>query len=258
MKKALALIFTVLTALALFACTPKEATGIGYGIAHKDYVGVANVVVVDGVIQEATLEEYYLPYHWAKVGVTSTTAPADVVVLTTTSGETVTTTWYAMYIVIGDKNFTARTESLVVGDVTYSKQTVKYSAEGIDDLFVWLLNSEENCKWYVEQLLAGKAYVAKSTFAVNTSLYAWNQGNGFTKSATLYWTGTNYPLGWSGNMNAIIAAVEGTAPTADAVLSQNADTKFWSIGDTVTGATLTDFKDYYAILVAAFEAAVAK
>jgi hypothetical protein len=260
MKKITALLVSLIVALTLFGCSPAEQSAVAYGITHKDYVGVATVTVENDVIKDVALEEYYLPYTWAKVAVTSTTAPADVVVLTTTSGETVTTSWYAKYIVIGDRNFTgeARTESLVVDGITYSKQTVKYVASDVDDLFVWLLDSGDNCAWYVAQLETGTAYVAKDTFAVNTTLYPWNQGNGFTKSATGYWYGSSYPLGWEGNMDEVVAAVIGTAPTADAVLSQDAETKFWSIGDTVTGATLTDFADYYRIIVAAFDKAIAE
>ncbi len=260
MRKWFAMLFMIAASLALVACggdttssltttANPERTAEAYAIVHKDYVGYTDIVVLNGVVQEVVLEEYYLPYTWAKVTVTSETAPADVIVI---SGST--PSWYAKYLVIGDRHFTGelRAETLVVGEISYTKETVKYTADGIDDLFVWLLGSEANCQWYVEQLLDGLAFVADDTFAANTTLTVWSQENGFTKSATLYWTGVNYPLGWQGNMAAIIAAVEGTVLNPDAALTQNAETKFWSIGDAVSGATLTDFRDYYNLIAAAY------
>lgn len=263
MKKAFVFVITVFMALVLFACTPSENSAVAYRIVHKDYVGVVNVVVDDDVITDVAITEYYLPYTWAKVAGSTAEGQSDVVVVAKTNATTQVTTytWYAKYIVIGDKQFTGelRTETLVIGDVTYSNETVKYVAEGIADLFVWLKDSEANMQWYVEQLIAGAAYVAKDTFAVNTSLYPWNQGNGFTKLGTGYWYGASYPLGWSGNMDAIYAAVEGKVFVADAVLTQatnNPDTTaneaVWSIADAVSGATLTDFKDYYALIGLAY------
>jgi hypothetical protein len=227
-------------------------------IVHKSYVGVVNLVVEGDIITDAIIDEYYLPYTWAKVAGNTEAGQADVVVVAKTNTATppVTTyTWYAKYIVIGDKHFTGalRTTPLVVGTVTYTNETVVYSAEGIDDLFVWLLNSEANCEWYVAQLQAGKAYVAKDTFAVNTSLFAWNQGNGFQKDETGYWSGSSYPLGWQGNMNAIYAAVEGKAFDPAAVLVRSTtDPKVWSIGDAVTGATLSDMQNYYDLIGLAY------
>jgi hypothetical protein len=278
MKKVFIIVFAMLLFSGLVACnqatTPAattvvtttanpEKTGVGYGIAHKAYVGVATVVELNGVITDLQLEEYYMPYTWAKVAGNTEAGQADVVVVPKTSGTPPVTTysWYAKYIVIGDKQFTGelRTTPLVIDTVTYSNEYVQYSATGIPDLFVWLFNSEDNCEWYVEQLLAGKAYVAKDTFVVNTSLMTWNQGQGFTKSKTFYWTGTNYPLGWVGNMNAIIAAIEGHTFDPSAVLTRatnNPDTPaneaVWSIGDAVTGATVTDFATYYTCIARAY------
>ena len=260
MKKIVTLIFMMAVSVALVACSGETTTGpttanpehtaVAYGIVNRDYVGVADITVLDTVVQDVSFEEYFLPSIWAKVAITSETAPADVVVITGS-----TTSWYAKYIVIGDKEFTGelRTEPLVVGQVTYSRQTVKYVAANIEDLFVWLLNSEANCEWYVQQLRDDLAFVATDTFAANTTLDVWNQDNGFTKLSTQYWSGVNYPLGWVGNMNAIIAAIEGTALNPDAILTQNAITKFWSIGDAVSGATLIDFRDYYSIIAAAYQ-----
>jgi hypothetical protein len=250
MKKVIALLLAVFAALTLVACAPKEETAVGYRVVHKDYVGVVNLVVLDGVIQDVEIDEYYLPYTWAKVAVTGETAPADVVVVPGT-----TPAWYAKYIVIGDKQFTGvlRDAAYEADGVTYSKQMVKYSATGVDDLLVWLLADEANCEWYVEQLIAGKAFVAKDTFAVNTSLYTWNQGNGFTKSETGYWSGSSYPLGWVGNQAALAEAVEGKVFNPEATLVKaTEDPKVWTIGDAVSGATMSDLPDYYKLIGIAY------
>jgi len=258
MKKAFVIFLSVIAALTLFACGSKEESAVAYAIVHKDYVGVVNLVVEGDIINDVIIDEYYLPYTWAKVAGTAAEGPADVVIVASTNTATppVTTyAWYAKYIVIGDKHFTGelRTTTLVIGEVTYSKQTVKYVAEGVEDLFVWLLNSEANCEWYVQQLQDGKAFVAKDTFAVNTSLSVWNQGNGFEKDVTGYWSGSSYPLGWQGNMNALYAAVEGKAFDAEATLVRATVAPLvWSIGDAVTGATMSDFANYYDLIALAY------
>lgn len=259
LKRILTLFVITTFVFILVACggkaSNKETTGIAYGITHSDYVGVATVKVKNQVVTDAGFEEYFLPNTWAKIVTLNTEeVPADVVA----EGAT----WYGKYLVIGSKQFTGelREEPLVINGKTYSKQTVKYSAEGIEDLFAWLYEKEENRKWYVEELDKGNAYVADSSF--NKSNYETaglktSEGKlGFTKSSTPYWKGESFPLGWQGNMQEIVKVIKGTKMNVTMDNIVKGQDNYWVVGGVKSGATLVDFKDYYAIAQAAYNKAL--
>ena len=258
-KKILTLFIITISVLGLSACGEKatdktEKTGVAYGITHKEYVGVATVKVKAEKVTEAKFDEYYMPKDWAKVKVLQTEVPADVVA----DGAT----WYGKYLVIGTKHFTGvlRVAPLVVDGVTYSNQKVKYSAEGIDDLYLYLRTSEANRKWYGEELAAGNAFVAKADFTKSTYETAGPLNSesklGFTKSTTNYWKGANFPLGWAVNMAEIEKVLLGTKmdTTVDNI-TLNTDKK-WVVGGVVSGATNQDFKDYYTVAQTAYNKAL--
>ena len=93
---------TLVAALTLAACnSEKKATA--YGLVHGHYVGEITVEVAsDGTVKTVSIEEWFLPYNWAKVTVTDTAnVPADVLKVVSRS-----TSYYAKYVKIGDKLFT--------------------------------------------------------------------------------------------------------------------------------------------------------
>jgi len=258
-KKIFALFVIFISVFVLSACRKKvnnnEKVGVAYGITHSDYIGVATVKVENDVVSDASFEEYYLPNTWAKVKTLEVSeVPEDVIV----DG----TTWYGKYLVIGSKRFVGalRTEPLVLDGKTYSKQTVRYSSEGINDLFVWLYESEENRKWYVNELEKGNAYVATSDYSkagYETAGMTTSEGKlGFKKSITGYWQGDNYPLGWKGNMAAIVEVIKGTKVDVSLDDIKKNENNKWVVGNVVSGATLTDFKDYYKLAKEAYNKAV--
>ena len=78
MKKMFTFFFVVLLALSLIACnnddqpdptpTPIFTNGTGYGLVHGHYVGVIDVTVDEaGLVTDLEVEEYFLPYSFAKV-----------------------------------------------------------------------------------------------------------------------------------------------------------------------------------------------
>ncbi|MCK9471004.1 MAG: hypothetical protein M0Q88_04550 [Bacilli bacterium] len=255
-KRFYTLFIFIFFAFVLTACGTKdtEATGVAYGMTYNDYLTAATVEVKGEVVTSAALDEYYLPNTWAKVKVLETDAPADVLV----SGSS----WYGKFIKIGDKNFTAslREDPLEIGGVTYNNQVVKYSAEGVDDLFTWLRASEENRKWYVEQLDNNNAWVAKDDFSKSTYETAGqvdsNGKLGFSKGKTNYWKGDNFPLGWSGNMSELVKVVAGTKMDASMDQITQNDEKKWVVNGVVSGATYVSFKEYYSVLKTAYDKAV--
>ena len=242
-------LFLVVCVVSLVGCKkktndPKEVTAVGYGLVHKDYVGIATVTVKEKVVTAASFEEVYLPTHWAAL---TSVEGVDEALYVSYAGKRGTVN-VAKYIVVGDKTFTA----------TASESDAVYSAEGIADLKAWVQASEENAKWYAEALLAGNAKAVDAAGTKVTFEITSDKEGGFKKSTTGYWSGENYPLGWKGNMEALAKALVGTKMDAtDANIVKDEATKTWKFGDVQSTATLTDAKDYYAVAKKAYDKAIA-
>ena len=244
MKKILSLFVALVAVLSLAACGKKETTAKGYGLVHKDYVGIAEITVdKKGVVTALTFEEVYFPTHWAGLAATEGVEADLFLTYTTSKGKEANV---AKYVVVDGKLFTGSVDGT----------DVKYAADGIANLKAACKDNEETAKWYAEALLAGKAFAAdakgnKVSFEIKADVE-----KGFAKSVTGYWTGDNYPLGWKGNMAALSEALVGTEMGfADADLVKDAESKLWSFGGTVTKATLTDAKDYVAVAQKAYNTA---
>lgn len=243
-------LFLVVCAVALVGCKkdePKEVTAVGYGLVHKDYVGIATVTVKEEVVTAVSFEEVYLPTHWAVLTSVEGVEEALYVTYTTSKGATVNV---AKYIVVGDKTFTA----------TAGEADAVYSAEGIADLKAWVQESEENAKWYAEALLANNAKAVDAAGTKVTFQIKADAEGGFKKSTTGYWpTSMGVGLGWQGNMDALASALVGTKMNvADGDIVQDETAKTWKFGDVTSTATLVDAKDYYAVAKKAYDKAVAE
>jgi hypothetical protein len=273
-KKLILMFFVVLFALGLVACTEDEPSysngyGVSYGLVHGHYVGVAKVVVdADDVVVNVQFDEYYLPYNTAQVTLTDAeklAIPADVVKVVTTrttnNVRTVSESFYSKYVSVNGVLFTiAVSGNIPTVENTEPSQTFIFSASGIANIETWV-ETEANAKAYVEAVEAGLVFNCNASGVAN----AYPKGNasaklGNTKSATGYWTNpASYPLGWGGNMLAITEALVGTkmgAVEADLVKATTAPL-VWSIGTIVTGATLSDFVDYYMLAQVAYNNALA-
>ncbi len=255
MKKLLAVFLVAISVLGLAACnaTPEDSKEFGFGIAYArvhggHYVGVAEVVVgKDNKVVTVDFEEYYLPYNAAQVGTVGTTPDliANPDVILAGPSDVPGTKIYAKYFKVKSLLFVA----------TYENNELKYKSDGID-INAWV-DSEENAIAYVEAIENGEVFIATSAAAKHPTLVATgNAGYGFAKSATGYWAvAANRPLGWGGNMRALKLALIGTDFSGEA--SRGDEDTYWSIGDAVTGATLTDFPDYYNLAKAAYQKAIA-
>ncbi len=226
MKKVF-LVFSVLVlSLVLVACGPSEATATGYGITHQDYVGVVQVTVnKEGIITDASIEEYYLVYTIGAVENPSDNATDIVTGLS--HGNEVS---YAKYFSVNGMLFTG--QSSTTGLPEYK------NADEID-LLDWVA-VEANAKAYVEGTQAGTVFCADASGAKHAT-YAVTEGDQWTKSASGY-GGDRWD--WLGQMTEVELALIGTS--LDDGYSQNSDNK-WVVGDAVTGATLTDFPQYYEV-----------
>ena len=244
MKKILSLFVALVAVLSLAACGKKETTAKGYGLVHKDYVGIAEITVdKKGVVTALTFEEVYFPTHWAGLAATEGVEADLFLTYTTSKGKEANV---AKYVVVDGKLFTG----------SVNGTDVKYAADGIADLKAACKDNEETAKWYAEALLAGKAFAAKADGSKAAFQITADKEGGFAKSVTGYWTVEEPKLGWKGNMAALSEALVGTEMGfADADLVKDAESKLWSFGGTVTKATLTDAKDYVAVAQKAYNTA---
>jgi hypothetical protein len=240
----------VLAVTLLASCGPtvETKTGIGYGLVHGHYVGVAELSTEDGVVTEASFEEYFLPYSWAKV--TATEGSDDTVAVKSTSrlGAQVTTV-FAQRVKVGDRIFTI--------EVTGAEwaQTFKYTSTGIADIDAWVAD-EANAKWYVEKIDANDyGFVNASGAAITSFVLADSSAKvAMNKSDSGYWTVAAPGLGWSGNMDKLVELLVGSTMDFDPADFTKATVAplVWGNGDITTGATLTDFKDYLSLALRAY------
>lgn len=242
MKKMFTVCAVLLLGLVLVSCGPKEATATGYGLAHKIYVGeVVLTVDKDGVVTDATIDEYYLPFNVAVVAEPAEGA-TDVVL-----GNSHGVKSFAKYFKVGDILFTAvegaRTDDVVTGLPVYT------SADGTN-LLDWVA-IEANGKAYVEGTQDGSVFVANAD-GTKHDTYPTPVGDQWTKSETNY-GGDNW--NWAEQMLAIENSIIGTK--VNGVLTQN-DDNIWLVGDVVSGASAVDFETYYAVAQRAYANATAK
>ena len=252
MKKLLMALFALTLVFGLSACGTEEEPepvieeGTGYGLVHSHYVGIATVTLEDGIVTDASLEEYFLPYSWAKLEVVTEESDElgeneDVFQFTAFG----TTYNMAVYVQIGDKLFSGEN---VDGSPVWS-------TDDIADLEEWL-KVEENAKWYVDQVDEGNWYIANAdgTESDYETLETDASATSIIKSESGYWDFGH--LGWQGNVDATVDAVIGLDLSEDYDLERldedEDELRFWAIDDTVTGATWSDFPDYFGILVRAY------
>jgi hypothetical protein len=253
----ISLLAAAMIGVVLAGCNTSSSTGpvleegVGYAVVYDHYLGVAEVKTEDDVVTEITLDEYFLPYSWAKVSSADATAyPEDVVIRTWKRSPTATTNVvdrYAKYVKIGDKLFTAT----VTGEEP--NQSIVFSAQGISDIDVWL-DTEANAVWYVTQVKANNFFLATSAGVVHPNLTRSDATSNIamTKATSGYWTVAAPGLGWTGNINALSTYLVGTTMDfSPEDFAKNAN-GFWANGDLVSGATMTNFQDYIALALRAY------
>lgn len=243
----LSLMGVAVAGFLLAACGPAAPvieTGVGYALVHGHYVGVAEVTTEDDVVTAISIDEYFLPYNWAKVSQANAEAnPNDTLAVIGSRS----TSYYAKYIKIGDKNFTGT----VIGEA--APQTIRYAAANITDIETWV-DTEANAIWYIAQLEANAFFLADADFAAHSSLIRSDATSNvaMTKSASGYWTVAAPGLGWSGNIAAVQTLLIGTTLDFTPEDFAKDGNGFWANGDLVSGATMTDFQDYIGLALRAY------
>ena len=239
--KVVAVLVVVLSMITLVSCKKnKEVTAKGYGMVSGDYVGVAEIKVKKGVVTALTLDEVYLPSHWA--GLESVEGVTEDLYLSYQGDYGLA--YVAKYVMIGDKKFTAK---LVDGAPVYS-------TEGIADLKAYISASEENAKWYAEAVIAGNAKATDASWNKATFKITADKEGGYTKATTAdkYWPAAYGGQGWKANIDGLVKTLVGTKMGfTEADIVKGEDGKY-SIGGNTTTASLLSMKDYVAVAQKAY------
>ncbi len=231
----LMLFVALLAVVTLTACGDKEVSGKAYAVIQSDYVGVAEITVKGEKVTALKFDEVYLPTQWAQ-----TTAEVDGLTLSYAGnyGDVIV----AKYVMVGDKKFT--------GVLNADNTGVVYSADGIADLKAYLA-TEANAKWYAEQVLAGNAKATDASWA-KASFSIYGETTGWTKLTSGYWPTGGWGQGYEANIKALQDALIGTSMNLyEANFTINTENKV--VLDTITTtATITGYKEYYALAKAAY------
>jgi len=247
MRTILSIMIAAIALVALAGCgdEPVAPTGFApgqtaeaYAYVHGGYVGQAVVTTDDEGSIDVTLDEAFLPHTLAIVDMESGDWNEDNTVFYVQRGNEVRV---AKWISYNGTNYTGVT---VGGALAYVESGENGEPAGGAILEKTILRNEGNMKAWWDSIADGSFMIytefGGSGAAVTTTSYGslYKRGSG-------YWTDRG--LTWQGNMDAIEEAAEelGVGFTLDEMVRADDE---WELADAGTGATASDFKDYFALV----------
>ncbi|AFG38417.1 hypothetical protein [Spirochaeta africana] len=247
MKRFALILFVALAAAALIGCGGDDPVRTGftpgqtveaYNYVHGGYIGQAVVTVTEDGVLDATLDEAFMPHTLAIVDMDADEWTEDNTVYYLQRGNQVRV---AKHIAYDGTNYVGTT---VGGALIYVEADDEGNPAGNVDLELQLIRNEASMAAWFENIADGK-FVLFTEFGgepqpVTTTSY----GSLFKRDST-YW---NFGIGWMGNIEALEEAVAnyGTGFSLDEMVRRGDDR--WALADAVTGATLSDFPDYFGLV----------
>ncbi len=249
MRKIVLIIIGLVAAIALVGCggggeaaptgfAPNQ-TAVAYAYTHGGYVGQATVTTdAEGTIS-VVLDEAFLPHTLAEVDIESDEWTEENTANYAQRGDTVYVARYISY------NGTVYVGTTVGGAMIYTEADENGMPVGGQDLEQQIIRNQNTMAAWYDNIAAGG-------FAIHTGLdqpaqpVTQSPYGGLTKLGANYWNFGD--LGWQGNMDAIQqAAIEIGTGFNISDMNRNSD-NFWELGDAVTGATASDFVDYFNVI----------
>ncbi len=223
-------------------------TSEAYAYSHGGYVARATVKVLNNGSLDVEIDEAFLPHILAIVKYPSAEWTADNTVYYLSRGSEVR---LAKYIEYGGKVYVGTT---VGGAATYVEADAGGKAAGGQDLELLIIRNQDTMAAYYKNIQSGSFKVLAGFGGKATPVTETSYGGVTKASAPKYW---NTGQTWQGNIDAIEAFIEKNGanfPHSEMRRATTADAKglmFWSVADVVTGATNSDFKDYFGVAQAA-------
>ena len=225
-----------------------------YGFTHGGYVGQVTIVVTDGVL-DVEINEAFLPHSLTTVTLSTEEAATD---WNETNTLTIGSKSYALYITYLDDVYMAlETEAgLVVYSILDEAGALKTGGRDIKNLEMHIIKNDGNMKAYYDALTGGELKLMLSF--EDTAPTAVTEGQ-FKDGNPNYWQAGGDKLGWQANIDALEmfleengAAYDTLAFTKTTVTTDGVEENYWTVMDTVTGATNSDFQDYFQLAQTAF------
>lgn len=252
MRKTIVIAIAVVLLVSLIGCgsdsdeaavggyAPNQ-TAVAYAYTHGGYIGQAIVTVDAEGSLTAELNEAFLPHSLAAVDFEAAEWTEDNTVTFIQRGDEVRV---AKFISYAGTNYVGTT---VGGAMIYTEADETGAPSGGQDLEQIISRNQGRMAAYYDNLAAGEFAIytefGGSAIPVTTTSY----GSLF-KRGSEYW---NFGIGWNGNMTAIEDFVAENGVSASLDDFSRGDDNFWSVADATTGATASDFVDYFGLIQAA-------
>ncbi|MFW5686069.1 MAG: hypothetical protein ACOC0O_05380 [Spirochaetota bacterium] len=212
-------------------------TAVAYNYVHGGYVGQAIAETNDEGGFEVTLDEAFLPHTLAIVDMESGDWNEDNTVFYVQRGNEVRVAKWVSY------NGTNYTGVTVGSALAYVESDDEGNAAGGTILEKNILRNEANMEQWWDSIDDGAFQVFTEFGGEGTPVTSTSYGSLYKRGSS-YWTNG---LSWQGNMDAIEEAAEenGVAFTLDDMVRADSE---WELADAGTGATASDFKDYFSLI----------
>jgi len=252
MRKLSAIVVAAVLLVALAGCGGDSGGGYvsgqieeAYAFSHGGYVARAVVRVLDDGSIDVDIDEAFLPSTLAAVDVESAEWNEGNTVSYVSHGSNVPVAKYIEY------DGTAYVGTTVGSAVVYVEAGDNGEPVGGTDLNLAILRNQASMAAYYNSIQAGSFKVLTEFGGQPITVDETHYGGVTKVNAPGYW---NTGQTWQGNIDAIEAFIEenGAAYSLSEMVrasEANADgLKLWSVADAVTGATNSDFKDYFGVV----------
>ena len=248
MRTSVMLLFAALISIALIGCggeEPVAPTGYApnqsveaYAYVHGGYVGNAEVSTdAEGAIT-ANIDEAFLPHTLAIVDIESDDWNEENTAGYVIRGNTVNVAKYVSY---NDTNYVGETVGTAL---IYVEADEDGNPAGGKDLELTILRNEATMETWWNSIGDG-GFAIFTEFGGDPMPVTTTSYGSLYKEGSSYWTNG---LTWQGNMDAIEEAAQqyGTGYSLDEMSRGSNDQ--WQLADATTGATASDFKDYFSLI----------
>ena len=253
MRKSFAVLIAILMLTAFIGQVAADGyiagqTEKAYAYTHGGYVAEATATVVwDGSVR-VDINEAFLPHTLAIVDYEAMEWTADNTAYYLSRGSEVRV---AKYVEYDGKVYVGTT---VGGSLTYVEADDSGMAAGGTDLEKVILRNQATMAAYYENLESGSFKIFTEFGGMGMPVTETHYGGVTKNDSPGYW---NFGQTWQGNIDAIELFIYENGSdfsNSDMVqaIEENADgLKFWSVADAVSGATNSDFRDYFNVAQAA-------
>lgn len=216
-----------------------------YMYTHGGYVGKAEVTVDGSGKLDVYIDDAFLPHVLSAVEIDDPQWNYDNTISFISHGEE---EFASLFVEYDGTIYVA--EPLGEGFAYVEADEMGFPV-GNKDLELIIIRNQVTMAAYFENLAAGKLKIKTGYEDPGTPITSTSYGGVTKKFAPKYF---DHSLTWIGNIEAMEAFIEehGTAYSlSDMVRAKEANaegSKLWSVVDEVTGASLSDFKDYFALV----------